>query len=99
MFLRTAIRNYVTEQVVAKGMAIEVAGAVYGADDLADGGADVQEGGDLCVVCQTDPRDCILMPCRHLCLCLGCERAVSIVRTGPFWLRFPYVTPVLVKKY
>ena len=27
------------------------------------------------------------------------ERAVSIVLHGPFWLRFPYVTPVLVKKY
>ena len=33
-----------------------------------------------CVVCQDAPRDCVLLPCGHTCLCLGCAGAV--VRLG-----------------
>ncbi|CAI5942661.1 unnamed protein product [Closterium sp. NIES-65] len=42
--------------------------------DTADpngGGANVE-----CVVCLEDPRDTLVLPCRHLCLCLHCAKAL-----------------------
>ena len=27
---------------------------------------------EKCVACMEDPRDTILLPCRHLCVCAGC---------------------------
>eukprot|EP00041_Stephanoeca_diplocostata_P030243 m.909213 g.909213 ORF g.909213 m.909213 type:complete len:945 (-) comp23719_c0_seq14:143-2977(-) len=50
--------------------------AVAGA--AAGGSADVDVGGarasntHLCKVCLDAPNDCLLMPCRHQCLCIGC---------------------------
>ena len=34
----------------------------------------------LCVVCQDQPKNMIVMPCRHLCLCAGCSRELLRVR-------------------
>ena len=31
----------------------------------------------LCVVCHSEAKSVVVMPCRHLCMCAGCSRALS----------------------
>lgn len=38
------------------------------------GGEDLSEE---CVICLTDPKDTLLLPCRHLCVCSDCFRHVD----------------------
>lgn len=37
---------------------------------------DCEDNGGDCVVCMSDPRDTIILPCRHLCLCNGCAESL-----------------------
>ncbi|CAM9998197.1 unnamed protein product [Scytosiphon promiscuus] len=41
---------------------------------VSGGGDDVPEE---CVICLTDPKDTLLLPCRHLCVCTECFRHVD----------------------
>jgi hypothetical protein len=57
---------------------------VYG---LSDGNGDA-DGSDanMCVVCYSEPKDCVIVPCGHCCLCFGC--ATDLANTGSVELRY-----------
>lgn len=38
---------------------------------------------NACVICRDEPRNIVLMPCRHLCLCVECSGSVRTIRTCP----------------
>ena len=42
---------------------------IYGLDQSSESGRE-------CVICMTDPRDTIVLPCRHMCLCRGCAEVL-----------------------
>lgn len=63
----------------------EVYGAAQGSED------------DPCVVCQTEPRECIILPCRHCCLCFECAK--DLTQTGSVQVEFGQVVTGADPKY
>ncbi|CAG0916967.1 unnamed protein product [Notodromas monacha] len=39
-------------------------------------GSDDEDTGAECVICMSDPRDTLILPCRHLCLCNRCAESL-----------------------
>ncbi|KAM4729080.1 mitochondrial ubiquitin ligase activator of nfkb 1-A isoform 1-T2 [Anableps anableps] len=63
--------------------------------DSSQDGATGNQMGNVCVICLTEPRDCILLDCAHVCCCYACFQALpqkwcpicrqNIVRVLPFY--------------
>ncbi|KAG8506469.1 E3 ubiquitin-protein ligase MGRN1, partial [Galemys pyrenaicus] len=52
-----------------------------------------EESGDSsgeCVVCLSDPRDTLILPCRHLCLCSSCADTLRYQASGCPICRLPF---------
>lgn len=39
--------------------------------------------GNSCVICRDEERSVVLMPCRHMCLCVPCSGSIRTLRTCP----------------
>ena len=35
-----------------------------------------EENGAECIICMANPRDTMILPCRHLCICNGCAETL-----------------------
>lgn len=49
---------------------------IYGIDNNAANIAD--ESQRECVVCYTATKDTVVLPCRHMCLCIDCSQIVRM---------------------
>ena len=50
---------------------------IYGIENCATGNAEEDAmAGKECVVCLSEARDTTVLPCRHMCMCSGCARAL-----------------------
>ena len=41
-----------------------------------DDNDDIEDSGAECVICMSDMRDTLILPCRHLCLCSTCAESL-----------------------
>lgn len=61
-----------------------VNGAVYNAYDIfgVEANAEIdpltEETQSTCVICMSEPRTTIVIPCRHMCLCEGCAESLKV---------------------
>lgn len=30
--------------------------------------------GNICIICMTDPADCVILDCKHMCTCSACSK-------------------------
>ena len=65
------MRGDVTQQLLATPDGNMQLAEVYGLENLAE---------EPCVACLSEPRDTILLPCRHLCVCSSCFSHLTLDR-------------------
>lgn len=51
---------------------------IYGIGTSAAEGFDDSEPGKECVICMTEPKDTAVLPCRHMCMCSECAKALRV---------------------
>lgn len=60
-------------QVCDSGLGISV--GTRSSQPLPDAEVDADTGME-CVICMSEPRDTLIVPCRHLCLCASCAASL-----------------------
>ncbi|KAI5425909.1 probable E3 ubiquitin-protein ligase LOG2 [Lathyrus oleraceus] len=69
-------RVKVVKQILSvNGMRYELQ-EIYGIGNSVESGVDDNDQGKECVICLSEPRDTIVHPCRHMCMCSGCAKVL-----------------------
>eukprot|EP01080_Neovahlkampfia_damariscottae_P005530 gene5530-9347_t len=65
--------NLMKQKIILKGQVFELTGEIYGneQEDL------MNEDSKNCVICIAEEADVAVLPCRHMCLCLGCAKLLK----------------------
>ncbi|KAK2646910.1 hypothetical protein Ddye_022105 [Dipteronia dyeriana] len=51
---------------------------IFGIASSAAEGFDDSDPGKECVICMTEPKDTAVLPCRHMCMCSECAKALRL---------------------
>jgi|UniRef100_A0A2N9FMG8 hypothetical protein len=51
---------------------------IYGIGSSVAEGFDDNDPGKECVICMTEPKDTAVLPCRHMCMCSECAKALRL---------------------
>ncbi|OIW11198.1 hypothetical protein TanjilG_28289 [Lupinus angustifolius] len=71
-------RVKVIKQILSvNGMRYELQ-EIYGIGNSMESDMDENEQGKECVICLSEPRDTIVHPCRHMCMCSGCAKVLRL---------------------
>uniref|UniRef100_A0A1I7ZEF3 RING-type E3 ubiquitin transferase n=1 Tax=Steinernema glaseri TaxID=37863 RepID=A0A1I7ZEF3_9BILA len=49
---------------------------IFGIENKDYDSSAVDENGSECIICMSDVRDTVILPCRHLCICNGCAETL-----------------------
>ncbi|XP_064601984.1 E3 ubiquitin-protein ligase MGRN1-like isoform X2 [Liolophura sinensis] len=69
---------------------------IYGIENKAtercklDPDDEMEDTGSECVICMSDTRDTLILPCRHLCLCNGCAESLRYQSSCCPFCRAPF---------
>ncbi|XAR52569.1 hypothetical protein NMG60_11020712 [Bertholletia excelsa] len=51
---------------------------IYGINNANETTLSGNDSGKECVICMTEPKDTAVLPCRHMCMCSGCAKELSL---------------------
>ncbi|KAE9555341.1 hypothetical protein FO519_001423 [Halicephalobus sp. NKZ332] len=49
---------------------------IYGIENKEKSSRTIDDNSAECIICMGNPRDTVILPCRHLCICCGCAEAL-----------------------
>lgn len=49
---------------------------IFGLENKEPDSNSIDDNGGECIICMANPRDTVILPCRHLCICNGCAETL-----------------------